>query len=209
MGRHESLWEIGDKPERLFWFAEEFIEEAWDSKFCASNNKYYVFQHFKNINKKFIGVHDVECSLEYANIFGLLEHQVGYSPYDPTKDEYISYTFDEFVELVDSRRWGVEIKSPLSRDQYWTYKIKKENNGLFTVEHPKYLHYWTKVPLNVIDDYNRRFEGSEEEIKGRWQGVPKKKIMTPITIDELFKRLPPFYLNRYLLNGKLYIGGKY
>jgi len=64
-----------------------------------SVNRYNTLK-LKNIGEKFIGVVSTEPVDNYSDLISQLECTTDYSPYDSTKDEYVSYALTEFIEKV-------------------------------------------------------------------------------------------------------------
>lgn len=58
---------------------------------------------FKSISGKLIQEIDNTCVSNYSELFEKLESDKQFSPIDKTKDEYISYDYDEFTRLFESK----------------------------------------------------------------------------------------------------------
>lgn len=94
----------------------------------------------KSLGDRFIECVSSECAPEYSEYFDWLERQTNYSHRDESRDEWISYSLDEFVERVNTTeftdsRWGSrfdiykapEIREELSYDLKTKQFIKKVN----------------------------------------------------------------------------------
>jgi len=100
----DSVYTNVNKGKHHFFYYKE------KSKWC--DETYEHFKPIKTLGDKFIDIISEECASDYAELFEKLESNTMYSPYDETKDEYISYSYDEFADKFDlsKKDWGWELK---------------------------------------------------------------------------------------------------
>lgn len=139
----------------------------------------YNFESFKSLSGRLISVVDDNCVSNYADIFEELENRPSYSPIDPSKDEYIPYTIEEFSDKVSNgSRWGNTFYS--NKSKYSIYETSKseisDEGKVFNVK---------------ISDCRRGNNGQKYD-----------------SLEEVFKQYEPKYLIKYLVNGKLYLEDK-
>ena len=80
------------------------------------DSKWFSILTLKSLGEKFIDVVSSECVENYADLFDKLECNTHYSPIDKSKDEYISYTLEEFSKRVNDGRWW-----------FYCYDLNKNN----------------------------------------------------------------------------------
>lgn len=178
--------------EQFFFAEQEDTYTYQNGEEIITGNK-YVFNHFKSISKKLIGIENSECIFNYAEIFNELENNKYYSPVDDSKDKYIPYTYEEFVEYMNQGWWHYVFTEECNNKRY-SYELRKNNDNLFIIN-------------STDKDLNKRFRQEEYDYScgyGWNKTVEKRTKMIPITIDELYERLQPCYLNKYLANGIFY-----
>jgi len=73
---------------------------------CYDNSTYLQTLKIKSPGSKFISTISTECVENYAELFEKLECTTDYSPYDESKDEYITYTFEEFCNKFKDTWWN-------------------------------------------------------------------------------------------------------
>ncbi len=145
---------------------------TWDKK-----STYISFETLKSLSNKIVNVVSEDCVENYAELFGKLECEFNYSPYDESKDEIISYTFKEF-EKEYSKVSGMYLHYFLNDNitkQYITYRDVDNNK----------VYYCWEYSLNGI--YHRR-----------------EMNIDIGSLEDVFNKYQPTYKNEYLQNGKLY-----
>jgi hypothetical protein len=150
--------------------------------FYSKTKKYYPFEVIKSLGDKIISVVSEDCAENYAELIEKLESQTIYSPYDESKDEYLPYDYNSFVNRINSGYWGVSFYS--AERGYEEIQVRKNypgnsNEDLYNVIAYNPSTYWNRE--TVI------FKGALK------------------TIYDIFK---PMYKNKYLKNGKLYQRGE-
>lgn len=127
---------------------------------------------------KFIGIVSEDSSANFDDLFERLESSINYSPYDETKDEYVSYTLEEFKAFVNTPHWNS-----------YCY-INEENVSIGKEDRTNYAGNYTvkKVESNYIGK--------------------KRLPLTFGSLEEIFSQLEFTYKNKYLANGKLYEDGR-
>ena len=90
-----------------FWFARKEDEDHW------------YFYQFKTIPKgKIIKCLDVNASPEYSKIYEKMLKNNHYGPCDPSKNRFVRYSYEEFVDRIDH---GKKLKDNYSRIVYEDY----------------------------------------------------------------------------------------
>ena len=154
-----------------------FIREA--KKYTWNDEIYFNILTIKSLGERFIDTISTDCVENYAELFEKLECKTEYSPYDESKDEYILYTLEEFIEYVNG----------LDLDENWrTLNIKSQNN---------FEEVITEVRFDK--EYNLFY------LRGDYVRSTNSYIHNNIgTIEDVFKKYNPVYKNEYLENGKIY-----
>jgi len=141
----------------------------------------------KSLNK-FIGVVSEECVENFADLMDKVERNTYYSPIDHTKDEYLPYTLEEFKTKFEIKSWDVSFYTP----DGISIKVNREKYGTSTDN--------LKIERKV--EYQR--EGYWRSTYTDW----KYEYEEVGSVEDLFEKYKPHYLNKYLANGKLYREGK-
>jgi hypothetical protein len=163
----------------------------------CTKGKAYFFKHeskygdgiepIKSLNK-FIGIVSEECVENYSELMDKLERNTYYSPIDSSKDEYLPYTFEEFKNKFEKPSWDVSFYISDGN----TIKINREKYGTSTD--------------NLKIERKETFE--REGLWGRkytdWKYIHEEVG----SVEDIFQKYQPHYLNKYLANGKLYSEGK-
>jgi len=133
----------------------------------------------KSLGERFIDTISTNCVENYAELFEKLECKTEYSPYDKSKDEYIQYTFEEFIEYVNS----------LDLDENWrTLNIKSQKDFEEVI-----------AEIRFDKEYNLYY------LRGDYVRSTNSYVHNNIgTIEDVFKKYNPVYKNEYLENGKIY-----
>jgi hypothetical protein len=164
----------------------------------VTKGKAYFFKHnanygdgiepIKSLNK-FIGVVSEECVENYAELIDKLERNTYYSPIDHSKDEYLSYNFEEFEKKFEKDSWYVNFYSSDSE----AIEIRRDTYGNSTEN----LQVKKKVEYQRQDYWSNRTYTDY-----RWDYIDIGNV------KDIFDKYKPHYLNIYLKNGKLYSEGK-
>lgn len=145
------------------------------------------FFHQKSFPKnKIIDCIDDKCSDNYADLFYKMEGNFEYSPYDKTKDKIASYTIDGFRDNFNY--WGDGFFISKYLGEYKDYKIRKSKTGSGYVIYEK-IRRWGYKFCDIFP-----FETNEYG----------EKEMIPVSLDEIFKKMKPEYVQMYLQNGREY-----
>lgn len=135
------------------------------------------FVWHKSISNKFIGCKTEECISNYADLFYLLEGNTNYSPIDDSKDEKIYYTFEEFSNKEFS--WhGTYVYS----DLFNSIEVAKIDEGYIIKEN----ELANKLGFKIVR-------------KNQWSTT---RDMVPVPLEQIFDKLKPYYVNKYLANGR-------
>lgn len=190
-----SIWVSGGYGAKSGW--EQYYKrktgvtgkEYWFAYMDSSNdsNKWKL-RHFSS-SSNIIDVVDEKCVENYAELFELMESDSEYSPYDPSKDERIEYTFDEFIYKILNHNIRSVLFDFNGEQKKLDFKVKSEDNGVFL-----YPEYWQRnlkeVELVKIFEYNGN---------SRWE-----ERFVPMLAKEFFEKYKPYYEKLYLENGKFW-----
>ena len=167
--------------------------------FAITNKDEYRYEQVKSVPKnKFIACIDDKCTEKYSEIFEKMEGNPSYSPYDESKDEYMHYTFDEFKSRIKSEDWWRHyFISKCNDGNMKTFRVN-ERDGLFIVscgitEATDIFPYTSEITKNYITK-NYRYPFKDIETRK----------MIPVTLEEIYRKMKPMYLQKYLTNGREY-----
>lgn len=173
-----------------FWFSENKKGYSWE------NYNYSVYQ-LKSIPKnKFISVIDEKPNELFADMYEEMQTRTSFSPLDESKNKYIEYALNEFKEQFE---W---FNKEHSKRSWGNLKVYDSNKTEYTIEafNDDLEHY--KVYETYIETYTYWY-GNETRTK-----KSSKILMERATIEEIFEKIKPYYLNQYLENNKLYESGR-
>lgn len=187
MGRFDYYYEWSKNKGKCFWFIQNKENYRGDK---------YTIQTWKTLPKnKFISIVDEKPNELFADMYEEMERRTSFSPLDESKDEYIEYTLEDFKEQF---KWFDTLK----RRSWSGLKIYDENKTEYSIEafdedleHYKVREYYTET-------YKYWYDNSERTRK------ESRRFMDSATIEEIFNKIKPHYLNKYLENGKLYESGR-
>lgn len=162
-----------------YWFAYMDSSDDYDE---------WKLWHFSS-SSNIIDVVDEKCIENYAELFELMESDHEYSPYDPSKDERIEYTFDEFMGKVSEHNIHSVIFDFCGKQRVLEFEIERKNNELFIG--PK---YWQQ---NLKDNELMEIFGYSDDTR------ISKKFM-PMLAKDFFEKYKPYYKKLYLENGKFW-----
>lgn len=156
-----------------------YSKEKLEHFFANEDGKSFITM--ASISKRIIEVLDEECVSNYAEIFETLEGQEVYSPYDKSKDKYVEYTLEEFIE-----KYNKAYTYSYSR---FAYKDKdREEYKIFSCRKIYLNDERTEFKLKAFSE--TRYTTGENIAEG--------------TLEDIYNKLKPCYLNKYLSNGKFY-----
>ncbi len=171
--------------------------ETYDYYGDKNKGKYFTFYHngyfeFRKTfpKNKIITCIDDKCTEKYADIFEELEGKRDYSPYDKSKDEYVHYSFEEFRDIIKPDRYYSNYFISEDNDDKITFEVR-ERDGLFIVRY--YIGEATDI-----------FPYTTKMVKGFLGRKVEEKHMIPVTLEEIYKKMKPMYLQKYLANGREY-----
>lgn len=176
---------------KYFWFAYKL----YDYNYVNGKRKYretynWKFEQLKSVPKgKFISCIDEKCNSDYADIFDAMESSYHYSPYDESKDRLMDLTLDEFVQMgrySDNSTASFKFISCIDglpqsylADNCWGDNKGKHKIFEYSKSDKDRGHYGYKVGYN-------------------------KEVTTPMKLEEIFNKMKPQYIQRYLENGREY-----
>jgi len=145
----DSVYTNVNKGKQYFFFYKQ--KSKW------SDETYEYYKSTKTLGDKLIDVVSEECVSNYAELFEKLETNTMYSPYDETKDKYVSYLIDEFIDKYDlsKKDWGWDFNI-LTGDK--TKKsIRYDRNNTKAYYEENYNGYRTdRTNIGTIEDvYNK------------------------------------------------------
>jgi hypothetical protein len=135
----------------------------------------------QSISQKIISVISDECVENYSDLFEKLEGDTTFSPVDSSRDEYIPYTYEDFiVKLNGGRYWsGLYNKDKVAIEIYGT------GDGMFSVR-----------SRDRVVKQKRTFYG--------WDEYEYQTFVHSATLEEIFADQRPMWRKIYLANGRLY-----
>lgn len=163
------------------WYPDKIEACEFDKQhvFYEKKSKYPSFTWLSSLNKKFITCKDEECSSEYAELFEKLECTTPYSCEDKSHVEKVYYTFEEFEHGVTKYMWTLTMYTDSTDPRT---KVNSNGNRLFEVR-------LADDGVNcMIYNYNS-YRYKDNKI---------------YSMEEAYEIIKPYYLQRYLLNGKKY-----
>lgn len=137
----------------------DYYGEYYDKQYYFYNIENKIFDSYKSLGNKFIEEVSKDCVENYAELFDRLEHTKEYSPIDNTKDEYISFTFEYFVKLVNLHTWYVEIFN--NYKQQYQFRILNNNK----------IMYWSIRSLLNDDTVIDTIENMFEQLKPMYRNI--------------------------------------
>lgn len=153
------------------WFcSENFNKYSW-------REPYNYFFTYKSLSDKIISCVSEEYSENYAELFDELQNNSYFSPYDPSKDEYIPYDFEIFKEKYKD-------KSMYGSSFYYSDKSECVKNST--------------IYFSSLDGY------CEEKTTGDNYWNRKTERILIGTIEDVFNKYKPMYKKEYLANGRFY-----
>lgn len=153
---------------KQFWFAHY-------TKYYRDETLTLCLDHYKAITNKFIGIANEICVENYAELFDKLEHNKQYSPVDDSKDVFISYEFDEFVDRI--------------KNSYWcSNTFYNKNKEQIKIKFDKFKGVYIKEE-RVKENYHYSFYTKDYEVKD---------------IKQFFTDIQPIHIDKYLANGNYY-----
>ena len=161
------------------------------------------FEWKSSITNKLISVLDSKCCDNYAELFYKLEGTKKYSPIDEEKKEYVSLTYEEFLNYCTYETYNGEIryrdKNFISHinGEYLLYEVKNEYymNDKFTIK---------KITDNRTDEVLDIFPIGEKEVHWCFKESEVIKYMIPVTLREIYDVMHPMCRHLYLKNGRKY-----
>jgi hypothetical protein len=157
-----------------------FYEANGDNKeskayFFYSDNKYSKIRLYKSLTNKILEVLDDKCVDNYSSLMDELVKSSYYSERDPSKDEYVYYTLDEFIRGFNPSYYS---------DSFYT----DEGEKLFVSRYRSYSWNNSNVRYDVFDSLRNR---------------KNERVLTETTLETIFTKYKPKYLVTYKSNGEL------
>ena len=175
-----------------------------------TENKWKILSYKTVSTAKLITCIDANSHPEYADIFEELQTYSSYSPYDKSKDTKVKLTFEEFKNRTLSYN-----KTSVTYTYFKGTFNKKD--CLYQIAPTNYKDLnstWILLKENKGNNYYSGYQEDHEvfpyksqivkEGYGYWAKDIEKKKMIPVSLEEIFNKLQPFYVQQYLQNGKEY-----
>ena len=181
MGKYDYYDYNGVKKQgKYFWFAHK-KQYSWENK------PTYYFKQIKTLsNDKLISVIDENFCENYAEIFDKMEQEYYYSPIDDDKEEFKYYTFEEFKNRQEKTIYDVRYYVNNSKEN----RIIVDNRYL-----PKIIVHEEKL-ITKSSHWNDNTYTEWSEV-----GFLKEEFDS---LEELYNKYKPQYINEYLQNGKFH-----
>lgn len=184
LGRFD-MWYCG-------WRGDNIENEGKHYFFYSKNSDdTYRLQTIKSISNKIIDCLNDKCVDNFAELMDKLECDSHYSPVDTSKDEKVIYGKDKLVQKFWSRYWECY------RDTTKFYSEIVSGN--------------TKVSFNDYFSYNQENNTIYQKYSDRvqdptcsWRSIYKEIYVELGTPEEFIETYQPYYIRRYLQNGKFY-----
>lgn len=181
--REKEVWNPDEEGQMPFEKCHVFYKEN-------ESNRNGSFLWVKSLGNKFISCIDDNCREDYADLFDKLECTINYSPIDNSKDNIIYYSFDEFRNYVNKNVSGWRSVSVYTNNE--RVNINSKDNG--------YILYKDEDALKYGFAIGKEKYGFAIGKEYQWSTV---RSMLPVTLEEIFKRIKPYYKEVYLANGRL------
>lgn len=169
--------------------------EHWWQKEPTIKRKAYFFYSLdsdriitiQSLSKDIIDVIDENCADNFTELIDKLERDTLYSPIDRTKDEYIDYSLEEFVNNFSEKTWGINF-----------YNTNHKNISIQTDSEGEYYHRYEVV------------SPEKQDIPYSWSNLSVRTgYITDhfATLEDVFNVYKPKRRRQYLANGKTYSEG--
>ncbi|MEC0209680.1 hypothetical protein P4H70_12135 [Paenibacillus ehimensis] len=145
--------------------------------FYSMSDKYYKIKLYKSLTDNILEIVDDKCVDNYSNLMDELTKSSYYSERDPSKDEYVNYTLDEFKNGFSTTYYG---------DPFYT----DEGEKLFV---SKYRYNWYSS-----NNYNDRYD-----VYDSYRNRKNEQILSEATLETIFTKFKPKYLVTYKSNGEV------
>lgn len=144
--------------------------------FYNISHKYSKIQHYKSLTNNILDIVDDKCADNYSSLMDELTKSSYYSERDPSKDEYVYYTLDEFKQGFSSTYYG---------DSFYT----DEGEKLIVSKYRRYGWY---------NNYNDTYD-----VYDSYRNRKNEQVLTEVTLETIFTKYKPKYLVTYKSNGEL------
>lgn len=162
-----------------FNYNDSEVKNKGKKYFFYKNDKYDGFETIKSLTNKIIDCIDENCVTNYAELMDKLECRVYYSPVDKSQDKKVFYDEDRLKNFFESRWWGRKF--------------------LFT-------HNDSNMDISVDFKYDSELDDVyQEHYSGAFYSHRREIIRNSFgTLTEFIEKYKPYYIKRYLKNGKFY-----
>lgn len=180
--------------------------------FARLDDEEYKFEQVKSVPKnKLISCVDKKCTDKYSYIYNQMESSYKFSQIDNSKDEIHSMTFEQLYQKAtrtyydgEHKYVDVELMANVN-GKYIKYRISTPYYG---EENGKYIVYEcsrTDLYYGGIEELNI-FPTMKKLVKSTCYPYNEKEElhMIPVSLEMIYEKLKPVYLQKYLANGREY-----
>ena len=137
------------------------------------------FTHMSSINNKIIKCVDEDCVENYSELYSKLEENSEFNPIDYEANKEVEFTLEEFMNNAWAERWHSKEKyrtnaSFVNSGTSYVAKLEQGDSDKYTI-----VIYDMETNRNMLPTDNQLY-----------------------TIEEIFDKMKPRYIQTYLVNGK-------
>lgn len=182
--KNEELVYMGRFPAFDHDYYDETLKDRGNMYFFAEPNG-NGFRLVKTLSQAIISCVSEECVGNYADLFDELEKSPSYSQIDPSKDKKKFYTAKQFKELF-----------------YYKYTDNYSGRTHIFSDHAD-DYFILKYELTFNESTGQVMQCGYHVGSGYWNSRTRYENGLG-TIEEFIAKYKPYYINRYLTNGKFY-----
>lgn len=203
---YKALFEWCQKQGMIYdynWLSSRRYEYKYATGFVGkqfwfyTGDSYKPFIHQKSFPKnKIVCCSDDTCSEKYSDIFYKMEGNCEYCPYDSTKDEYKQWDIEELKEEIEKEYyWRNYDFVSKCEGEYKTFEIYKESSGKYIIKeyYSAKNGYRSLITTDLFPWEKKDYGYGHIETK-----------MIPVTLEEIYEKMHPEYIQMYLQNGREY-----
>jgi hypothetical protein len=179
---------------KYLWFAYKNFDYDYVNGERVNKTEYkWNFNQYPSISGKFIKCIDDKCLNEYADIFEKMECSYNYSPYDESKDVFCKISLEDFIKHGKCEYNDGSI-------YYSSFKFISESTGI----KKSYLVEPVTKDKNdyILQEY--KYKEDDKYTYGYKVGFVKVQNISSISLEEIYEKVQPLYIQRYLKNGRKY-----
>ena len=190
-----------------------YYPTQYDQALCG---KRYFFSYLETsrieILKNFSSFIDIDNSDKINDFdarFSILEKNENYSPVDKSKDEFVPYTYEEFLDGL--KYSGLSSFALVGEDKI-TYVYIRRYESLCAISKLRYIEADRGKLKRQYIEFDPKDYFSGDEIKSNFKtsdglALCSEKDVAVVSLEKAFEVLRLVTVNRYLQNGSLYKRG--